>query len=407
MKEAVPNPRRLLPDGLGWLEGRVVERRDATSCAGFVVGIWPVLLVLWCLQCAPLLDDAIAVHYRPAWAARALWGLSLLMAWLAWMGWLGWRRRHDPSPHPWLVQLTVVPGTLGLLWLVLGHGLKDNPGPMLLLYAAVVSRALFVPRALRFAWGLSVLSMAALEGLVWQGVWAEAPLLSSPIFTGQALAPWWAVWVRVIFLTGVLPLSGVLFVLAMALGRSRHELETLARTDALTGLANRREFMTQLAREAHRHVRNGQPLSLVLFDVDHFKRVNDKWGHPVGDQVLARLGGLLRQHTREQVDTAARYGGEEFVLLLPGTDLQGAQRVAEKICAHLRAERFEAQGQCFSVTQSVGVAEVVQGDADGALRVADRNLYQAKEAGRDRMVASVAFPEDAGLGTQRERRLRP
>lgn len=397
----------LLPRRLRWLEGRVVERHDATSSAGFVVGIWPLLLVLWCLQCVPVLDAAAAAHYRPGWAVHALWGLSLLMAWLAWMGWLGWRRRHDAAPHPWLVQLTVVPGTLGLLWLLLGHGLKDNPSPMLLLYAVVVSRALFVPWALRWAWGLSALSIALVECLVWQGVWREAPLLSAPMFTGQSLATWWAVWVRVIFLTGVLPLSGVLFVLAMALGRSRRELETLARTDALTGLANRREFMTQLAREAHRHERSGQALSLVLFDVDHFKRINDRWGHPVGDQVLARLGGLLREHTREQVDTAARHGGEEFVLLLPGTDLQGAQRVAEKICAHLRAERFEVQGQWFSVTQSVGVAEVVRGDADRALRVADRNLYQAKEAGRDRMVASVAFPEDEGLGVQRERHLQP
>ncbi|MFY9459994.1 MAG: GGDEF domain-containing protein, partial [Aquabacterium commune] len=146
---------------------------------------------------------------------------------------------------------------------------------------------------------------------------------------------------------------------------------------------------------------------LVLFDVDHFKHINDSWGHPVGYQVVARIGTLLRQHTREQVDTAARYGGEEFVLLLPDTDLAGAQRVAEKISQRLRAEPFEAQGQCFSVTQSVGVAEVVQGDGGWALRVADRNLYQAKQAGRDRMVASVAFAEDAASGSNTERRLRP
>lgn len=397
----------LLPRRLRWLEGRVVARRDATSCAGFVVGLWPLLLVLWCLQCVPVLDDTAAAHYRPGWSGPVLGALSLLMAWLAWMGYLGWRRRHDARPQPWLVQLTVVPGALGLLWLVLGHGLKDNPSPMLLLYAVVVLRALFVPRALRWVWGLSLLSVAVAQALVQCGVWAEAPLLTAPMFTGQSLAPWWALWVRVIFLTGVLPLSGVLFTLALALGRSRRELETLARTDALTGLANRREFMAQLAREAQRHVRNGQALSLVLFDVDHFKRINDRWGHPVGDRVLARLGALLRQHTREQVDTAARYGGEEFVLLLPDTDLQGAQRVAEKLCAQLLAERFQAQAQVFTVTQSVGVAEVVDGDADGALRVADRNLYQAKQAGRDRMVASVAFPEDEGFGVHRERRLQP
>lgn len=407
MRERIVRFEALLPRWLGWLEGRIVERRDATSCAGFVVGVWPLLLVLWCLQCAPVLDDTVATHYRPGWAGRALGALSLLMAWLAGMGVLGWQRRHDASPQPWLVQLTVVPGTLGLLWLVMGHGFKDNPSPMLLLYVVVVSRALFVPRALRWAWGLSVASIVAAEALAQWEVWPDAPLLVHPMFTGQALATWWAVWVRVVFLTGVLPLSGVLFVLAIALGRRRRELEALARTDALTGLSNRREFMAQLERESRRHVRSGQALSLVLFDVDHFKRINDSWGHPVGDQVLARMGALLRQHTREQVDTAARYGGEEFVLLLPDTDLAGAQRVAEKISQRLRTEPFEAQGQRFSVTQSVGVAEVVQGDGGWALRVADRNLYQAKQAGRDRMVASVAFAEDAASGSNTERRLQP
>jgi diguanylate cyclase (GGDEF)-like protein len=132
----------------------------------------------------------------------------------------------------------------------------------------------------------------------------------------------------------------------------------------------------------------------VLFDVDHFKQVNDRWGHPMGDQVLARIGQLLKAHTRDQVDTAARYGGEEFVLLLPETGVNEACLVAEKIAARLRQERFGAEGQGFGVTQSVGIAQVVEGDVHRALRVADRNLYQAKQAGRDRMVASVAFPED-------------
>ena len=396
-----------LPRWLSWLEGRIVDRQDATSCAGFVVGVWPILLLMWCLQWVPLLNDAVASHYRSGWPARAQWGLSLLMVWLACLGVLGWRRRHDARPQPWLVQLTLVPGTLGLLWLVMGYGLKDNPSPMLLLYVVVVSRALFVPRALVWAWGLSVVSIVAVEALTHWDVWPDAPLLVQPMFTGQALAPWWAAWVRVVFLTGVLPLSGVLFLLALALGRQRLELESLARTDALTGLSNRREFMAQLERESHRQVRSGQVLSLVLFDVDHFKRINDSWGHPVGDQVLARIGALLRQHTREQVDTAARYGGEEFVLLLPDTDLAGALRVAEKLSECLRAEPFEAQDQRFAVTLSVGVAEVVKGDGGWAWRVADRNLYQAKRAGRDRMVGSVAFPENGTSDSNTERRLLP
>lgn len=391
-----------LPGWLGWLQGRVVDRRDTTSCAAFVLGVWPILLLLWCLQWAPLLDDGVAALVQPGGAEVAQLGLTVLLLWLATMGWIGWHGRHDARPRPWLVRLTVLPGMLGLLLLCLGHGLKDNPTPMLLLYALVVSRALFVPRALAWTWGLSVALIVLSEVLQQLGALHDAPLLTQPMFVGSALHPWWALWVRLVFLTGLLPLSGVLFLLAAALHRQSLALEALARTDGLTGLANRREFMAQLERESRRQARSGEPLSLVLFDVDHFKRINDTWGHPAGDAVLSRLGILLRQQTRERIDTAARYGGEEFVLLLPDTDLEGAQRVADKIAARLREEAFEVRGERFFVTQSVGIAQLVEGDAAWALRVADRNLYLAKEAGRNRIVGSLAFAEDVAMRSMSE-----
>ena len=153
-------------------------------------------------------------------------------------------------------------------------------------------------------------------------------------------------------------------------------------------------MMQLMEQQTKRQLRSGEGFCLALIDLDHFKQVNDRWGHPMGDEVLARIGQLLRSHTRVQVDTAARYGGEEFILLLPDTGVNEACLVAEKITARLREERFVADGGAFNVTQSVGIAQVVQGDVDEALRAADRNLYQAKQAGRDRMVASVAFPED-------------
>ena len=405
--------QRARPDGLlsqrwwGWLERRTVERRDASSCVGFVVCVWPVLAVLWCLQWRALLDDDVAAHYRGHGAAWAQMALTVLMAWLVGVALWARRLRDDATPRPSLVQCTVVPGTLGLLLLALAHGLKDNPTPMLLLYVMVVSRALFAARALRVAWTVSLLAIVLCEVLEQWGALPYAPMLTQPMFTGQALAPWWAVWVRVVFLVGLVPLSGVLLMLAMALDKRRNELEALVRTDVLTGLSDRREFMAQLERESRRQLRSGRPLSLVLCDIDHFKRINDSWGHPVGDDVLVRIGALLRQQTRAQLDTAARYGGEEFVLLLPDTDIHGAELVAEKVSAGLRALPFEAQGQRFVVTQSVGIAEVVDGDAAWALRVADRNLYQAKQAGRDRIVASVAFPEAAQSNSNSERRLQP
>lgn len=185
------------------------------------------------------------------------------------------------------------------------------------------------------------------------------------------------------------------------------ELEALSFKDGLTGIANRRQFDACLAREWESARSNQRPLSLVLVDVDFFKQYNDLYGHLQGDTCLTTLAQTLSLALVGPRDLVARYGGEEFILVLPDTDLAGAQRVAEKLSERLRTESFEAQGQRFSVTQSVGVAEVVQGDAVWALRVADRNLYQAKQAGRDRMVASVAFAEDAASGSNTERRLRP
>ena len=381
------------------LESRLVERRDAGNVVLFVLGLWPILAVLWTLQTVAFASAPARELYQAHGLPWAHLLLSLMMTWLALMGWIGWQRRHEDAPQPWLVQLTLLPGIGTLVALSIGHGLHDNPLPMLILNVLVLSRALFSMRVLRAAWGLA-LGMALLsEALQSAGALVYAPLLVQPIYVGEALHPWWQAWVRIVFSLGSLILSAVLFFLAHTLHRRRAELETLVRTDVLTGLANRREFMTGLERESMRQARSGRPLSVVLFDIDHFKRINDTWGHPVGDEVLARIGTLLRAHTREQVDTAARYGGEEFVLLLPDTGLEGAQLVAEKIASRLRDEVFDAVGQRFMVTQSVGIAQVVEGDGGWALRVADRNLYQAKQAGRDRIVASMAFKEDDAMSS--------
>ncbi|WP_152606452.1 GGDEF domain-containing protein [Aquabacterium sp. NJ1] len=378
------------------LEARIVDRQDSTSSLLLVQVTLPILLLLFALQWGGIHDDGVRALYDPVWLLPSLWFQGVLIVWLMGMGVLAWQRRHVSDRMPWLVQMSAVPAVLGVVVLALAHGIKDSPMTMVMLEQLVFARALFSLQQLRWAFLLSLMAVVLAEVGTAQHWAAYAPLLAAPIYPGGALLPWWAWWVRVVFSAAALPLSGVMFFLAATLHRHRHELETLVRTDMLTGLANRREFMTRLEREAHRQARSGRPLSVVLFDVDHFKRVNDTWGHPVGDEVLAKVGEILRFHTREQVDTAARYGGEEFVLLLPETDLTGAQHVAEKISARLREHAFTVDGQTFTVTQSVGIAQVVEGDTGWALKVADRNLYQAKRAGRDRIVASMAFAEELG-----------
>lgn len=380
--------------GIDAIEAHLVERRHAANIRVFCLGFAAVLSVIWGLQWLAGWRVDLDALYRPGWWATSLAWQAGLIAWLLGMATWGKRARDERAAHPWAVQLALLPALGGIVVLGVAHGLHDTPVPMLILNVLVFARGLFAWREVRWALALSVLLVLTSELLLATGLMPYAPLLSTPVFTGGALHPWWAMWVRVLFVLAAVLMSLVLFCLAVAVQRRRAELETLVRTDALTGLANRREFMTQLEREAHRQARSGRPMSVVLFDVDHFKQVNDRWGHPAGDQVLARIGALLKAHTRDQVDTAARYGGEEFVLLLPDTGVNEACLVAEKIAVRLRQERFSVGDQGFQVTQSVGVAQVVEGDLEQALRVADRNMYRAKQAGRDRMVASVAFPED-------------
>jgi diguanylate cyclase (GGDEF)-like protein len=169
------------------------------------------------------------------------------------------------------------------------------------------------------------------------------------------------------------------------------ELERLANSDPLTGLANRRHFMEALARETERAARYGRGLSLVLLDLDHFKRVNDTWGHASGDEVLKDAARILRSVCRD-LDVPARLGGEELVLLLPETDGEGARVVAERVRERIQSTRHEApDGDSFQVTTSIGVASLGPDapTADALLHRADEALYAAKRSGRNRVVLSA------------------
>jgi len=163
------------------------------------------------------------------------------------------------------------------------------------------------------------------------------------------------------------------------------EVERLARLDALTGLANRRVFEAALLHEARRAQRNGELLSLLVFDVDHFKRVNDTWGHQAGDGVLQRIGEVLRTATRD-VDLVARYGGEEFAVLLPTCSVEDALVVAERMRRAI-SNRDDLGG----VTISAGVAALPVNASDGEdlIAAADHALYESKRAGRDRTTLST------------------
>lgn len=164
--------------------------------------------------------------------------------------------------------------------------------------------------------------------------------------------------------------------------------EEAAFTDHLTGLANRRRFERQLEREVARTRRYGHPFCLLLLDVDHFKRVNDTYGHEGGDEALRRLGHVLQTGTRG-VDTAARVGGEEFAVILTETDFAHGLEVAERLRQTVKETEIP---EASRVTISIGLAEFSESMREGRelYAAADAALYEAKRQGRDRVVSSPA-----------------
>lgn len=165
-------------------------------------------------------------------------------------------------------------------------------------------------------------------------------------------------------------------------------IQEMAVTDALTGVFNRRHFFEQLAAEWERFERYKSVLSIIMADVDFFKKINDTWGHPCGDVVLAGTAKILKSHLRK-VDTVARYGGEEFVILLPETTSEAAAFVAERMRADIASHAFMWDENVIRATISLGVADITEEGVtlpDHLLRNADQKLYQAKEAGRNRVI---------------------
>jgi diguanylate cyclase (GGDEF)-like protein len=158
--------------------------------------------------------------------------------------------------------------------------------------------------------------------------------------------------------------------------------------DALTGAYNKRYFLEFLDKEIARCARYGRPLSLVLFDIDHFKKVNDTHGHLTGDFVLRELGRRLRSRIRKE-ELFARYGGEEFAAVLPEATREGAADFAEQIRRLICRETFDFEGDAIAVTISLGVGTLSKEtpDAQALIKAADENLYKAKRSGRNRVVA--------------------
>lgn len=167
------------------------------------------------------------------------------------------------------------------------------------------------------------------------------------------------------------------------------QIELLSRTDPLTGCFNRGHLIEMLPQEIKKALRYGRPFALIICDIDHFKNVNDTYGHQGGDQVLKEFVQCIRGEFRSGIDWVARYGGEEFVIALPETNVMGAQALAERIRRNIAKRCILSEGRDIHITVSFGVAGFDPGtpleriSVENLIREADRCLYQAKEKGRD------------------------
>jgi diguanylate cyclase (GGDEF)-like protein len=266
--------------------------------------------------------------------------------------------------------------------------------------------ALFSPTAI-LAMTLTVILISVYRGQTYTLYWIYPLLSLLPLILQLRSAMWLGVVCGVLLLPSHLfdTNTAVVIGLSMALtwlisawliyavtAQSRR-LRTMADTDPLTGAYNRRFFQLQTEQALGQWQRNKRPASILLIDVDFFKRINDKFGHTAGDLVLKGLVELLTGRVRK-VDTVCRYGGEEFAVLLPETDARGAVHVAEEIRALMEASQLVAAD---TVTISLGVCEVMDvKDTDHWVNLADGALYQAKKAGRNRVELATAadIPED-------------
>jgi diguanylate cyclase (GGDEF)-like protein len=305
-----------------------------------------------------------------------------LVAWL----WSRWRRPDELPRLRVLVVLTQVTGYAGM-GIVFGY--LSSPHNTIFVSAVAVGLALLGrrPTLIGFVFALVVLTLC--DWLVMAGLVPYAPALVPGTFVDGRPVAWWAAWQDWVYFSAMIFGVGLMIAVFAYLDRQRRLLETLSRTDGLTQLSNRRHFMERLAIEQHRRERYNLPYCLVICDADHFKSINDRYGHHAGDEVLKHIGRLLASGLRVPGDVAARLGGEEFGLLLTDCREAEAGRVCERLRAQLAAQEFDIEGRRIRATLSMGIVECCSGTIEQALKMADVNLYRAKSEGRDCVVSSV------------------
>lgn len=271
---------------------------------------------------------------------------------------------HYFSLHAW--QLWVMPAMLVAPWVILREARAGNSEARTVLFGTLIFLATCINDIL--------IDMAHLETARLAAFGFVAILMSMGVsmanrFTGMYTS-----------------LESEVAERTAELSEANQQLAKAARMDHLTGLLNRRGFTEEAETEICRMFRSGKSFSVVIADVDNFKRFNDQHGHVCGDHVLKRMGAILEERTRD-MDRVARWGGEEFIILLPETEVEGAAVLAEKLREAVADNMFEFDNQRLRITMTLGLAEYRKGESlDSCIARADTALYHGKECGRNKVM---------------------
>lgn len=273
-------------------------------------------------------------------------------------------------------------------WLI---GTLSLPTGIVLAGAPVLGFIFFNRAAVVGAFCNAMLALLVLSLLSASGELPYAPTVNQFVRSDGSVSLFWAGSYIFYSVPHLVFLFGLAYLVLRRWREREEEVRIMSRTDPLTGLFNRRSIITQLKREQDRSVQQGLPMAVVMLDLDHFKQINDTWGHEAGDYVLIAAADVL-QKTVRQNDRVGRYGGEEFLLVLPGADGEGARRLAER-CRH-QVEALEVllnDGRRVRVSASMGLycnEHDRDASTDTMLRRADKALYAAKQTGRNRVVVA-------------------
>lgn len=300
-----------------------------------------------------------------------------------------WPQRKLNDPHPKSTLLIIQSIGMGFTALAIVLGQVTTSVMVILLGVLAVGLWLFERTPMVIGYFSVVVVSVGHEVGALAGWWAYAPGLTTEVYNVGTASYWWFAATReMIFVFGWVTIVTLLWLLIGSIESVTNQLAQLSNTDALTGLPNRRAFMESLDMELARQARTRLPLCVVLMDADHFKQINDKYGHDMGDQVLTRVGHLLSTCVRQPLDMAARLGGEEFTLLLPDTSLPQAMTVCTRVQNLLLEQTFHTPSTKFRVTLSMGLVQINPGTSiESAMRSVDEQLYLAKSQGRDRVCA--------------------